>query len=88
MADGNPDDNLKITLDPQLKHPKKSSQTLDRGFKVDDMLIVLDFFDGGERDKVTISLNGKVPVNMELKDPTCERQYKKYKGTDDSSAIS
>ncbi|SOE23744.1 3',5'-cyclic AMP phosphodiesterase CpdA [Spirosomataceae bacterium TFI 002] len=89
-AGGNPEDRLRIMLDPQLNHPDSSAQThplgLDRGFQVDDMFIVVDFFDGGERDKVTLSLDGQSPVNMEYKertDPYYERQYKKYKGTED-----
>ena len=56
--------------------------------------MVVNFFDGGERDQVTISLDGKAHVPMEYierTDPFYVRKYHKYKGTSDAfppSAVS
>ena len=49
--------------------------------------VVVNFFDGGERDQVTISLDGKTAVPMqyiERTDPAYVRQYDKYRGTSDA----
>ncbi|MFY0653394.1 MAG: calcineurin-like phosphoesterase C-terminal domain-containing protein [Cyclobacteriaceae bacterium] len=88
---GEPTDRLRITLDPQLLHPDSTVQMhhqgLDRGVQFDSMFVVVNFFDGGERDKVTISLDGKKPVLMqyvERTDPFIARQYRKYEGTEDA----
>ena len=90
-AGGSPNDRLRIMLDPQLFHPEKIAQThplgLDRGVQVDSMFVVVNFFDGGERDQVTISLDGKTYLPMkftERTDPFYVRQYHKYKGTSDA----
>lgn len=92
-AGGDPSDRLRITLDPLLVHPDSNQQThpmgLDRGYLRDSTLIVVNFFDGGERDKVTIMLDGAVPVPMtytERTDPVYERLYRKYEGTEDGYA--
>jgi hypothetical protein len=58
------------------------------------MFLVVNFFDAGERGKVTISLDGKAPLPLEYTertDPFYESQYDKYKDTEDAlpaSAIS
>jgi hypothetical protein len=90
-AGGDPSDRLRIILDPQLSHPDSLAQThppgLDRGVQAADMLLVVNFFDGGERDQVTLSLDGQPPLPMtytERTDPSSERQYQKFKGTDDA----
>ena len=90
-AGGKPTDRLRITLDPQLSHPDSIAQShplgLDRGVQLDNTFVVVNFFDGGERDKVTISLDGNKAVSMtftERTDPFYERQYNKYKGTEDA----
>jgi calcineurin-like phosphoesterase family protein len=92
-AGGNPKDRLRITLDPQLGPPKSLEQAhalgLDRGVQADSTFVVVNFFDGGERDQVTISLNGKTAVPMqytERTDPFYVQQYQKYKGTSDAFA--
>ena len=84
-------DRLRITLDPQLIPLDSSSSNhppgLDRGVQVDSMYVVVNFFDGGERDQVNISLDGSTPVPMEYierTDPFYVRQYLKYKGTEDA----
>lgn len=90
-AGGKPKDRLRITLDPQLSHLDSIAQShplgLDRGVQVDSIFVVANFFDGGERDQVTISLDGKSPESMkytERADPFYERQYNKYKDTEDA----
>ena len=90
-AGGDPKDRLRIMLDPQLIHPDSLTQNhplgLDRGLQVDNTFVVVNLFDGGERDQVTISLDGKAHVPMEYTertDPFYERQYQKYKGTSDA----
>ncbi|WP_339815224.1 calcineurin-like phosphoesterase family protein [uncultured Imperialibacter sp.] len=90
-AGGDPTDRLRIMLDPQLSHSDSLSQThplgFDRGTQPDNMLLVVNFFDGGERDKVTVSLDDQPPLPMtyaERTDPFSEHQYQKYKDTDDA----
>jgi len=89
-AGGDPEDRLRVMLDPQLIHPDSVTQKhplgLDRGVQVDSTYVVVNFFDGGERDQVTISLDGKAHVAMEYTertDPFYVRQYRKYEGTSD-----
>ncbi|WP_198440105.1 calcineurin-like phosphoesterase C-terminal domain-containing protein [Pareuzebyella sediminis] len=82
---------LRIVLDPPLivsngTEPMQPS-VLDRGVQPDPMFVVVNFFDGGERDQVTISLDGQAPIPLEYTertDPFYVKQYTKYKGTDDS----
>jgi hypothetical protein len=90
-AGGDPNDRFRIILDPQLAHPDSIAQThplgFDRGVQVDSMFIVANFYNGGERDEVTISLDGKAPLPMkytERTDPAYIRLYNKYKDTNDS----
>lgn len=90
-AGGDPMDRLNVMLDPMLMDPDSTIQTgtlmLDRGVQVDSTFVVVNFFDGGERDQVTLSLDGKPPLPMqytERTDPIYVRQYNKYKDTDDS----
>ena len=86
-----PKDRLRIRLDPQLAHSDSITQThplgLDRGAQVDSMFVVVNFFDGSERDQVTISLDGKTHVPMEYAeriDPFYVMQYNKFEGTSDA----
>jgi len=90
-AGGNADDRLSIMLDPQLSHPDSNvlshPQGLDRGYQVEDMNVVVNFYDGGARDKVTISLDQQAAIPMtyiERTDPSYVRMYHKYKGTSDA----
>ena len=67
-AGGDPTDRLRITLDPPLSHPDSSAQShplgLDRGEQPDSTYLVVNFFDGGARDIVSLSLDGQPAVNM------------------------
>ncbi|MBX2841455.1 MAG: calcineurin-like phosphoesterase C-terminal domain-containing protein [Flammeovirgaceae bacterium] len=90
-AGGDPNDRLRITLDPQLFYSDSVAQThplgLDRGIQVDSMFVVVNFFDGGERDQVSISLDGENPIPMEYTeriDPFYLRQFNKFKETKDA----
>jgi hypothetical protein len=90
-AGGDPTDRLRITLDPQLKYPdslaQKHSLGLDRGIQLVNTNIVVNFYDGGERDHITISIDGKTATPMkftERTDPYYEREFNKFKGTSDS----
>ncbi len=90
-AGGDPQDRLRIMLEPQLHHTDRSDQIhplgLSRGMQVDSMLVIVNFFDGGERDQLMISLDGKASVPMdyvERTDPFYVRQYNKYEGSSDS----
>ena len=82
---------LRIVLDPPLIDTDRTEPTqafvLDRGVQPENMFVVINFFDGGERDQVTISLDGKAHVPLEYTertDPFYVKQYNKYKGTGDS----
>jgi hypothetical protein len=91
-------DRLRIMLDPPLIDPDSTNNNsrlgLDRGVQVENMFLVVNFFDAGERGKVTISLDGKAHEPLEYTertDPFYVSQYDKYKGTEDAlppSAIS
>lgn len=90
-AGEDPTDRLRIVLDPQLMHPEhqegRQPLDLDHGVQADSMYVVVNFFDGGARDELLISLDGASPVPMEYverKDPYIERQYEKYKDTEDA----
>lgn len=91
-AGGDPTDRLRITLDPQLTHPGhegglRHSLGLDHGLQADSTYVVVNFFDGGEKDELLISLDGAEAVPMtyiERKDPYMIRQYEKYKDTEDA----
>jgi len=89
-AGGDPLDRLSITLDPQLQYTEPMNQIypsgLDRGIPEDSVKIVVNFYDGGERDEVLISIDGGKPIPMEYierTDPVYERLFKKYDGTSD-----
>jgi 3',5'-cyclic AMP phosphodiesterase CpdA len=90
-AGGDPNDRLRITLDPPLSHPSEPDQTttlqLDRGVQTVNTYLVANFFDGGERDEVTVSLDGETPVPMtytERTDPFFAWQYEKYRYTNNA----
>jgi hypothetical protein len=90
-AGGDPTDRLRITLDPPLAHPDSAAQLelpeLDRGLLQDSTSVVVNFFDGGERDQVSISIDGTAPEPMqytERTDPFSVRQHRQYAGTEDA----
>ena len=83
-AGGDPTDRLRIIIDPPLLPRGDHPVELDRGSLQDSTYVIVNFFDGGERDEVTISLDGKAFVPMEYterRDPGYAREYEKYKGT-------
>ncbi len=86
-AGGDPSDRLRITLEPQLLLSGEAlPMGLDRGAQPDSTFVVVNFFDGGERDEVMISLDGIDPEPMqyiERTDPYMERKYQAYKDTPD-----
>jgi hypothetical protein len=88
-AGSDPTDRLRITLEPQLITQGENQNHvlgLDRGMQPDSVYVVVNFFDGGARDTVSISLDGGKEVAMsyvERMDPYLVRQYEKYKGTSD-----
>lgn len=90
-AGKDPNDRLRITLDPQLVQSDSLILThplgLDRGVQQDSTFVVVNFFDGGARDQVTITVDGKAAQSMqyvERTDPFYERLYHKYEGTSDA----
>ncbi|XOV91784.1 MAG: calcineurin-like phosphoesterase C-terminal domain-containing protein [Bacteroidota bacterium] len=92
-AGGDPTDRLNIMLDPKLVHADAAKQNhplgLDRGKQVDNMLVVVNFFDGGARDTVKLSLDGNEWVMMEYierTDPSYVLMHEKYEGTGSAMA--
>lgn len=86
-AGGDPTDRLRIMLDPPLLPFEGNPVELDRGIQQDSTYIVVNFFDGGERDEVHISLDGDSPIAMEYveqTDPGYAREYEKYENTPDA----
>ena len=86
-AGGDPTDRLRITLDPPLIPLGITPPELDRGTLQDSTYIVVNFFDGGIRDTVEISLDGGASIPMayrERTDPGYAREYEKYKDTPDA----
>ncbi len=90
-AGGDPTDRLRIMLDPLLIHPEPMKQNhplgLDRGRQAENTYLVVNFFDGGERDTVRLSLDGadlQPMEHIERTDPSYIRMHDKYDGTDSS----
>lgn len=88
-AGGDPTDRLSIMLDPKLIHSDSVRQThplgLDRGVQPDKQHVVVNFFDGGARDTLWISLDGQDAVMMEYVeriDPSYALMYQKYQNSD------
>jgi len=90
-AGGDPNDRLRLTLEPQLLSSGESYPLgLERGVQPDSMYVIVNYFDGGERDTVTISLDGNDAQPMEHVeriDPYMQRQYEAYKDTDDALGV-
>jgi hypothetical protein len=81
---------MRVTLDPPLVAPSgvRDAQ-LDRGMLPAGAKAVVNLYDGGERDRITVSLNGGPPVplkNVLRTDPLMERLYTQYAGTPDAYA--
>ena len=86
-AGGDPTDRLRITIDPPLVPSEGNPVELDRGTQQDSTFVVVNFFDGGIRDTVEISVDGGAFIPMEYterSDPGYAREYEKYKDTPNS----
>jgi hypothetical protein len=81
---------MRVTLDPPLIVPGDARDAqLDRGMQPAGMKAVVNLYDGGERDRITVSLDGGAPVpltNVLRTDPFMERVFKQYAGTSDAFA--
>lgn len=81
---------MRIMLDPLLEGTSDSDGNIvaiNRGHLVPGTRLVVNLFDGGERDKVMMSLDGGASVemmNVLRNDPFMVRQYEKYRGTPDA----
>ena len=74
---------LRIVLDPTLAPPIAGS--INRGRLQADTKVVVNLYDGGERDRVRLSLDGGPPVPMRYvirTDPFVERAYAEHAGTE------
>lgn len=87
---GNLHNTMRIMLDPLLEgttDPNGEIIALNRGRLQPGTKIVVNLFDGGERDSVKLSLNNGAFVamtNVLRTDPFMEREYAKYRGTADA----
>ena len=75
---------LRIVLDPELK---TSQSGINRGTLEPDTKVVVNLFDGGIRDEVTMALDGKPPVSMNYvvrTDPFMEKIYRQHADTDNA----
>jgi hypothetical protein len=81
---------MRVTLDPPLVVPGDAREAqLDRGMQPAGLKAVVNLYDGGERDKITASLDGAPPSPMKnvlRTDPYMEHMYKLYENTPDKVA--
>jgi len=76
---------LRVVLDPELVAPVDGG--INRGSLQPGTKVVVNLFDGGERDTVRISLNGGPSTAMRYvvrTDPFIERAFERFTGTDDA----
>ena len=76
---------LRIVLDPQLEGTTDTS--INRGVLLTDTKVVVNLFDGGERDTVSLSLDGGrlTPMRYVVRtDPFMERAYRRFAQTGDA----
>lgn len=76
---------LRVVLDPELVAPVDGG--INRGSLQPGTKVVVNLFDGGERDTVRISLNGGPSTTMRYvvrTDPFIERAFERFTGTDDA----
>ena len=87
---GNLKKQMRIVLDPLLEGTvdlEGKVAAINRGVLLPGTKVVVNLFDGGERDKVEISLDDGPLVemyNIVRNDPFMEREYAKYRGTPDA----
>lgn len=81
---------MRIMLDPMLEGTvdfEGKVTAINRGMLVPGTKLVVNLFDGGERDSVQVSLDKSdfvSMVNVVRNDPLMVREYAKYKGTPDA----
>lgn len=76
---------LRVVLDPELVAPADGG--INRGSLEPGTKVVVNLFDGGERDTVRISLDGgpSTPMRYVVRtDPFIERAFERFAGTDDA----
>ena len=89
-ASSNPDYAMRIVLDPQLQGAgdfDADPVAINRGELTPGTKIVVNLFDGGERDRVELSLDGQPFVQLMAvlqTDPFMERQFARYADSDDA----
>lgn len=87
---GNLNQRMRIMLDPMLEGTvdfEGKVVAINRGTLVPGTKVVVNLFDGGERDSVEMSVDGGayVPMtNVIRNDPLMVREYAKYQGTPDA----
>ncbi len=87
---GNLDDTMRIVLDPWLEGTTDldgNIQAINRGRLIPGARVVVNLFDGGERDTVKLSLDDGEYIEMQnvvRNDPFMVRQHEKYSGTPDA----
>lgn len=88
-ASGNPNQAMRIVLDPLpegVTDDQGEIVAINRGRLAPGTKVVVNLFDGGERDRVEMSLDGGPFVAMEnvlRNDPFMERLAQRFAGTDD-----
>ncbi len=76
---------LRVTLDPALASPVDGS--INRGDLQAGTKVVVNLFDGGARDRVSLSLDGGSPMPMQYvirRDPYVERAYHHLADTEEA----
>lgn len=76
---------LRIVLDPELEGTTDVS--INRGLLQTNTKVVVNLFDGGERDRVGVSLDGgpSMPMRYVVRtDPLMEKAYRRFAGTRDA----
>ena len=76
---------LRVVLDPELMGPADGG--INRGVLQPGTKVVVNLFDGGERDQVRLSLDGGAATPMRYvvrTDPFMEAAYRRFAGTDEA----
>jgi len=76
---------LRIVLDPELE--STGDRSINRGILRTDTKVVVNLFDGDDRDRVRLSLDGAQPMPMRYvvrTDPFVERAYRRVADTQDA----
>ena len=76
---------LRVVLDPELTGP--AEDRINRGVLQPGTKVVVNLFDGGERDTVRLSLDGAPPTPMRYvvrTDPFMERAHRRFADTEEA----